>query len=1138
MTSKINRFIPLRNYTQYSLSKGALRINELIDFCKKQNVPAAAITDFNNLFGSLEFCIGCKKMGIQPIIGLNLSVRAKGFKDGNILLLCKNEIGYRNLVNLVTKAYLDNSDSNSPVVSLHQVINYKDGLICLAGGINGIITKNFEENLHLSNQLIELLKDNYSHNFFLEIQRYKKISVQDLENYLLTKSVEKQIPIVATNENFYLDKSYFNTHDALLSIAQQKYIESDDRFKSNDEFYLKSVEEMNKLFRDIPHAIENSVILARKCSFYLREKPPCLPKIKSDGIDENTLLKKDSISGLQKKIGKQQTIIKKKYFDRLNFEIEVITKMGYSSYFLIVSDFIKWAKKNNIPVGPGRGSGAGSLVAWCLSITDLDPIKFGLIFERFLNPERISLPDFDIDFCMEKRDEVIKYVQKKYGELNVAQIITFGSFQARAALRDVGRVMQLPLTQVDNICKLIPYNPANPVSLKELVNDDTQIKKMINTDKNLRTLFEISANLEGLFRHASTHAAGIVIAENPLDEHIPLYKDPKSEIPVTQFSMKYVEKIGLIKFDFLGLKTLTVIDETLKILKKKRSIVLDITNINLEDSKTYKMLREGLTTGVFQLEGQGMRDTIIKIQPDRFEDLIAIVSLYRPGPMDNIPTYINRKQKKESYSYIHEDLKEILDETYGIMVYQEQVMLIAQKLAGFSLAKADLLRRAMGKKIKSEMAAQREEFINGTKKNMIDSDKASELFDEIAKFAGYGFNKSHAAAYAMIAYQTAFLKSNYPLEFLCALMNCDINNFEKLSVYCNEIKKLGFEIIRPDINVSDTNFTVNYDSLNNPQSIKFGLAAIKNIGAASIEDLVNERKNNGIFKNIIDLLKRVSNNTLNRKVLEALIFSNALKSLEANQKSLSDNIDKIIIYNTNFHKNFHEKQSTLFPESHDSNEIVIKNDKDWDLYEKLEKEIDAFGFYLSDHPTKIYKKIMSNSAILDLDFLNYNNREKGLTTSKKFVVTINSINERITKSGKKFCFFNISDDSCNLDVICFSEVLDNIDFELKVGDMYFFTISQQLMRDTLRLVVSDIKKINKVEKNLKYNVFFDSKKLDLVKFEKLIKSSANGSNKIYFFLIHNNKKIKIRSLKNFNVDLNFMDKINSIDGIIEVQQFN
>ena len=403
---------------------------------------------------------------------------------------------------------------------------------------------------------------------------------------------------------------------------------------------------------------------------------------------------------------------------------------------------------------------------------------------------------------------------------------------------------------------------------------------MINTDKNLRTLFEISANLEGLFRHASTHAAGIVIAENPLDEHIPLYKDPKSEIPVTQFSMKYVEKIGLIKFDFLGLKTLTVIDETLKILKKKRSIDLDIANINLDDSKTYKMLREGLTTGVFQLEGQGMRDTIIKIQPDRFEDLIAIVSLYRPGPMDNIPTYINRKQKKESYSYIHDDLKEILDETYGIMVYQEQVMLIAQKLAGFSLAKADLLRRAMGKKIKSEMAAQREEFINGTKKNMIDSDKASELFDEIAKFAGYGFNKSHAAAYAMIAYQTAFLKSNYPLEFLCALMNCDINNFEKLSVYCNEIKKLGFQIIRPDINISDANFTVNYDSLNNPQSIKFGLAAIKNIGVASIEDLVNERKKNGIFKNIIDLIKRVSNNILNKKVLEALIFSNALKSLQ------------------------------------------------------------------------------------------------------------------------------------------------------------------------------------------------------------------------------------------------------------------
>ena len=1138
MTSNINRFIHLRNYTQYSLSKGALRINQLTDFCKKENIPAAAITDFNNLFGSLEFCIECKKSGIQPIIGLNLSVRANGFKDGNVLLLCKNETGYRNIVNLVTKAYLDNSESNTPFTLLSQILNCKDGLICLAGGINGIITKNFEENHDLSDQLIQILNDNFYDNFFLEIQRYKNLDSQNYENYLISKSLNKEIPIVATNENFYLDKSYFTTHDALLSIAQQKYIESEDRFKSSDEFYLKSVDEMNKLFHDMPYAIENSVILARKCSFYLEERPPSLPKIKLKDIDENTLLRKDSISGLEKKLGKDHSI-KKKYLDRLNFEIDVITKMGYSSYFLIVSDFIKWAKQNNIPVGPGRGSGAGSLVAWCLSITDLDPIRFGLIFERFLNPERISLPDFDIDFCMEKRDEVIKYVQKKYGELNVAQIITFGSFQARAALRDVGRVMQLPLTQVDNICKLIPYNPANPVSLKQLVKDDTQIKKMINTDKNLRILFEISSNLEGLFRHASTHAAGIVIAENPLNKQIPLYKDPKSEIPVTQFSMKYVEKIGLIKFDFLGLKTLTVIDETLKILRKKRSINIDIGNIKLTDSRTYKMLKEGLTTGVFQLEGQGMRDTIIKIQPDRFEDLIAIVSLYRPGPMDNIPTYINRKQKKESYSYIHDDLKEILDETYGIMVYQEQVMLIAQKLAGFSLAKADLLRRAMGKKIKSEMSAQREAFISGTKKNMIESDKASELFDEIAKFAGYGFNKSHAAAYAMIAYQTAFLKSNYPLEFFCALMNCDISNFDKLSLYCNEIKKLGFEIIRPDINFSETNFTVHYDSLNKPESIKFGLAAIKNVGGASIEELVNERKNNGSFKNITDLLKRVSKNVLNRKVLEALIFSGALRSVEDNQKSLCDSIEKIILYNSNFHKNFNENQSTLFPEPDDSNEILIKNDKDWDLNKKLEKEIDAFGFYLSDHPTKIYKKILKNYEIFDLDFLNSENIENYTTTTKKFVVIINSINERITKMGKKFCFFNISDDSCSLDVICFSEVLQNLDFDLKVGEIYFFKISKQLMKDTLRLVVSDIKKTNKLENNnLEYNVLFDSNKLDLVKFESLIKNSTNGRNKISFFLIHNNKKIKIRSSQNFNVDFNFIDEIFSIDGIIDVQQFN
>ncbi len=1139
MSSKINKFVHLRNYSQYSLSKGALRINDLVNFCKEHNIPATSITDFDNLFGALEFCIESKRNGIQPIIGTNIFLRDKKYVNGYLLLLCKNEVGYKNLVKLISHSYLNNSEINDPYIIIENLKQYSDGLICMAGGQFGVITKNYFENIIFAHELINIFNEIFGENFFLEIQRFKKNVNCINENFLLNVSNDLRIPLVATNENFFLKESFFKTHDALLSISQQKYVESDDRAKSDTEYYLKNVNEMSSLFDDIPQALVNTVKIARKCSFFLEEKAPSLPKIKSTELDENSLLRTYSKKGLNERL-KNITfdVNKDEYTKRLDYELDIIIKMGYSSYFLIVSDFINWAKNNKIPVGPGRGSGAGSLVAWCLSITNLDPLRFGLIFERFLNPERVSLPDFDIDFCMDKRDEVIKYVQKKYGNLNVAQIITFGSFQARAALRDVGRVIQLPLTMVDDICKMIPFNPANPINLKDFVKENKQIKKMINNDQNIKNLFEISMNLEGLFRHASTHAAGIVIAEKPLTETIPLYKDPKSEIPVTQFSMKFVEKIGLIKFDFLGLKTLTVIDETLKILREK-SIEINIDKINLADSVTYEMLRKGLTTGVFQLEGQGMRETIIKIKPDRFEDLIAIVSLYRPGPMDNIPTYINRKQNKENYEYIHEDLKDILDETYGIMVYQEQVMLIAQRLAGFSLAKADLLRRAMGKKIKSEMDSQREAFINGCTKNKIDENKASSLFDEIAKFAGYGFNKSHAAAYAMIAYQTAYLKSNFPVEFFCALMNCDVNNFDKLSLYCNEIKKLGFDVLKPDINHSNVNFEVNYNEKNKPISINFGLSAIKNIGGLSICELVNERKKNGKFKNFSELLKRVSNNVLNKKVLEALIFSNALKSVEDNQKFLFENIDKIIAYNSNFHKNLCENQTNLFPEYDDlEKHLNHKKDSDWDLKYKLQKEIDAFGFYLSEHPTKIYKSVNSELKILSLEKLSFTEMNEQAAKINTYIAMINNKNERKTKMGKRFCFFNLSDDTNNIDAICFSEVLDNIDFQLEVGEIYLFRISKQSMKDSQRLIINDIKKIENSRRNKSYGILIEPDKLNYNKFKLLLDNHINGSNKISFKFLLDNKEIEIKSDVNYDIDLDFMDKIKSVEGIIGFKQIN
>ena len=839
---KENNFIHLRNYTQFSLSIGALRISDLIKYCKINNSPAISISDKGNLFGSMEFSLECINNGIQPIISCSVNIVEDGYESGELLLVITNEIGYKNLSKIVTFSYLE-SKTSTPTISLNILKKYSEGLVCLSGGQDGFLKNNFfSYGLKKGIEIIKILDSFYQENFFLEIQRFKNFQTNSYIDFLVNTSLEYNLPLIATNENYFLNPESYEAHDVLSCIAQQSYVESYNRKKQSTESYLKNKKEMIELYKDLPSAISNTITLAKKCCFLLREKLPKLPKI-SNLVSEENSLKEKSFEGLNLKFKKFffSNQSKKEYTDRLSFELDVIIKMGYSGYFLIVADFIQWAKQNKIPVGPGRGSGAGSLVAWCLTITDLDPIRFGLLFERFLNPERISMPDFDIDFCMEKRDDVIKYVQKKYGYENVAQIITFGSFQPRVALRDVGRVLQIPYEQVDQICKLIPFNPANPIGLEEVVKNEVKIKKSIENDDNIKKLFSISMKIEGLLRHASTHAAGVVISDKPLNETLPLYRDPRSNFPVTQFSMKYVEKAGLVKFDFLGLKTLSVIQRTCKLLYE-RGIKIDIDTIPLDDSKTFDLIKSGQTIGIFQFDGKGMRETITQIKPDRFEDLIAIVSLYRPGPMDNIPLYVRRKNSNENISYIHPDLNEILDETYGIMVYQEQVMQIAKKLAGFSLAKADLLRRAMGKKIKSEMEAQKVNFINGCKTNKINEMKAEELFNEIEKFAGYGFNKSHAAAYALVSYQTAFLKTHYPLEFLSASMEYELNNPEKLSIFCNEIKSLGYEIYKPDVNTSFESFRVMYEEKNQAVGISYALGGIKNVGENSIKLLVKDFK--------------------------------------------------------------------------------------------------------------------------------------------------------------------------------------------------------------------------------------------------------------------------------------------------------
>ena len=1133
------KFIHLRNYTQYSLSKGAIKINELISLCVENKIPAVSITDFNNLFGCMEFSIECVKKGIKPIIGSNIFLRDENIAPGFLLLLCKNERGFQNLSKLISVSSLKNSVNSDVFVTVNNLKKFKEGLICLAGGQFGILSENFKQNnIKVTDKLINLFQEIYKNDFFLEIQRLSKKYV-NFNNFLISKSLSKNIPLVATNENFFLEKKFYNSHDALLSISEQKYIESEDRLKSNPEYYFKRESHMLEIFSDIPSACWNTELIAKKCNFYLDEKPTILPKVYSSKVEEDNILKKQSKEGLFKRLSKENYSENKisNYKKRLDYELEIITRMGYSGYFLIVSDFINWAKHNSIPVGPGRGSGAGSLVAWSIFITDLDPIKFGLLFERFLNPERVSLPDFDIDFCMEKRDEVIAYVRKKYGELNVAQIITFGSFQARAAIRDVGRVMQLPLNLVDDICKMIPYNPAQPVGLSETL-EESKIKKLIKNDSNIKKLFKISIDLEGLYRHVSTHAAGIVISDNSLLNLLPLYKDPKSDIPVTQFSMKYVEKMGLIKFDFLGLKTLTVIDKACKYLKEIGK-KLDVNELPLNDFKTFDLLKKGDTTGVFQLEGQGMKETLKKVLPDRFEDIIAVVSLYRPGPMDNIPTYINRKQGKETYDYLHPSLKEILNETHGIMVYQEQVMLIAQKLAGFSLAKADLLRRAMGKKIRSEMLAQKSNFVNGCLKNNISQSKAENLYKEIEKFAGYGFNKSHAAAYAKIAYQTAFLKANFPLEFFCSLMNYDIGNFEKISNYCYEIKKLNFQLFTPDINKSDVFFKVVYNKNKKAIGISYGLSAIKNIGENSVLELLEERKKNGKFDSLINLLKRVNNKTLNKKVLEGLIFSGSLNSIEKNQNFLLKNIDKIINFNSSYHKNVSKDQGNLFSDFIDQEQFNSSKYQNCKLEEKLNMEFESFGFYLSDHPSKFYKTLHDDKAVTSIKNISNIVFDSNLSNqSFNIICLISEINERTSKTGKKYCFLNLSDETGSIDAICFSETLESSQNFLKIGKVIFVKLNFQNFKDSSRPIISSINPLDDSERKLKYLISLDKDKLNHKQLKFLLNKNNNGNCEFLFKISYSDHIIRIKSNNKFNVNMDLLIALKNTEGVIDIKEIN
>ncbi len=837
-------FISLRNHTTFSLCKGAIKIQELIDAAIADKMPALGICDCGNLFAALEFSTYCKKAGIQPILSAEMLVdfgekdlrNASNLDIENSLakmpLIAATEEGYKNLMYLVSYSFLNRENGLSPHIKFALLKEKSKGLIALSGAVEGIVGKMLHDGQEkkLDSIIVELQKTFSPQNFYIEITRHGTEAEKKLEEKFIATAFKHNAPLVATNDVYFISEEMHEAQDILNCIGEGRFFIETDRKKNSPQQYFKTQKAMEALFADVPEALENTVNIAKKCSVMAFERPPTLPKFSNEkDFDEKEALKNEAYQGLRMRLAhkfemekimaenagenleiskKNQETITQEYFVRLDYELSVISKMNFSGYFLIVSDFIIWSKKNDIPVGPGRGSGAGSVVAWSLQITDLDPIRFGLLFERFLNPDRVSMPDFDIDFCQSRRDEVIKYVQQKYGKDFVAQIITFGKLQARAVLKDVGRVLQMPYNQVDRICKLIPFNAIEAVTLDKAIEMDKDLQQAIKQDPQVTKLVDIALKLEGLNRHASTHAAGVVIGDKPLTEICALYCDDAESMPAVGYSMKYAENAGLVKFDFLGLKTLTTIFETVKLIDKNRGIKIDISKIPLNDKITFKMLSKGDSIGVFQIESSGMRSVLKQMRADKIEDIIALISLYRPGPMDNIPTYIRRKHGDEKTSYPHPLLEPTLRETHGVIVYQEQVMEIAKVLAGYSLGAADLLRRAMGKKIKEEMDAQRKIFVDGAIKNGVGANQASEIFDLVDKFAGYGFNKSHAAAYALISYQTAYLKANFPVEFLVASINLEIDNTDKINVFLQVAKDHGIKILPPSLNESEAYFSI------------------------------------------------------------------------------------------------------------------------------------------------------------------------------------------------------------------------------------------------------------------------------------------------------------------------------------------
>ena len=1004
--SSAPRFIHLRLHTEYSLLEGAIRLKKLPKLCESAGMPAVAVTDTNNMFAALEFSVGAMDAGIQPILGCQISLATDG-EPAPIVLLAQNAVGYGNLLKLNSALYLG-EEHDLPQVTLDDIEAHGDGLICLSGGPDGPVGRAIRAGrLPEARALTEQLAKTFEGRFYLELQRHPGEGGALPEAEAMTEAptigmaYEMALPLVATNDVYFDKAGMYEAHDALICIAQGAYVDqSEPRRRLTEQHYFKTPAEMATLFADLPEALENTVEIAQRCAFAASRHDPILPRFAEDEVDE---LRRQSRDGLKARLAAIEPAAPiEDYEARLDFELGIIERMGFPGYFLIVADFIKWAKDNDIPVGPGRGSGAGSLVAYALTITDLDPLRYGLLFERFLNPERVSMPDFDIDFCMDRREEVIRYVQEKYGRDRVGQIITFGALLSKAAVRDVGRVLQMPYGQVDRLSKLIPVEGVKPVSIEKALADEPRLREEAKAEEVVDRLLTYGQQVEGLLRNASTHAAGVVIGDRALDDLVPLYRDPRSDMPATQFNMKWVEQAGLVKFDFLGLKTLTVIQNALDLLKA-RGVEIDIGAIPLDDPATYKLYASARTVAVFQVESSGMMDALRRMKPTCIEDIVALVALYRPGPMENIPKYCEVKNGLSEREGIHPLIDPILDETQGIIVYQEQVMEIARKMAGYSLGGADLLRRAMGKKIQEAMDAERPKFIAGAKENGVDDKKALEVWNLLDKFANYGFNKSHAAAYAVVSYQTAWLKANHPVEFMAGVMNCDIHLTDKLAVYAEEVRRgLDIEIVPPCVNRSEAAFSVSEGR------VVYALGALKNVGMEAMR-LITEGRGEKPFATVFDLARRVDLKRIGKRPLEMLARAGAFDQLDPNRRRIFESLDALTAYSAAIHEQRASAQVSLFGEAGDDlPEPRLSRADDWLPNERLEEEARAIGFYLSGHPLDDYATALKRKNCLTLAELQEKAEHEGAAVSRVGVI-VSALQERKSGRGTRFFRMNISD---------------------------------------------------------------------------------------------------------------------------------